>query len=88
MGIRKPGLWHGSRAVEIQVVNTRMAKACERCGDYPEERRLLIREGVGRGGKTIVHCLVCGDLWLKARAEEAKRAIRYLRTGKGTVRRG
>jgi hypothetical protein len=88
MGIRKPGLWHGPRRVEIEAVNARMNKECERCGDYPEVRRLVIEEGVGRSAKKTINCMVCGRGWLRERLREAKRALRYLRTGKGSVRSG
>lgn len=86
--MRKPGLWHGPRRVEIEAVNARMAKPCSACGDLPEERRVHVVEGVGRSGATSIYCMTCGDRWLRDRLIEAKRARRYLRTGEGTVRRG
>lgn len=86
--IRKPGLWHGPRRVEVQAVKKSMRLACSTCGDHPQVRRLLVAEGVGRGRKSSVHCEACGDRWIEERIAEARRARRYLRTGEGSVRLG
>jgi len=88
MALRSPGLWHGPRRVEIEIVNNRMKKECDECGDYPENLRLVVVDGVGRSAKTRVSCQVCGRRWLKERRKEATRALRYLRLGEGSVRSG
>lgn len=84
--ILKPGLLHGPRRVEVEKVNARMGKMCTDCGDYPEVRRLTVTEGVGRSGKDYIYCLVCGRRWLRIRKKEIICALRYLRTGEGSIR--
>lgn len=77
--ILKPGLWHGPRRVEVQVVNTRMKKACAGCSEQPQERRLRVVDGVARSAKETIYCVSCGTHWIQERRSEAARAIRYLK---------
>ena len=65
-----------------------MRLPCSICGDAPLERRLLVREGVGRSGTSAVYCEVCGDRWLEARGAEVRRARQFLKLGTGSIRRG
>jgi len=72
----------------VQAVKPSMRLMCSACGDPPQVRRLLVREGVGRGQTSSVHCEACGDRWIEERLREAQRARVYLRTGEGSIRRG
>jgi len=86
MAIRKPGLWHGPRKVEVVAVTKRHAKLCADCDELPIERRLVVIDGVGRAAKTKVRCVECGIAWVQAWQQESTRACHYLRTGHGSIR--
>ena len=68
------GLWHAARRVEVQDVKPAHKKACCVCGERPEERRLVVAEGVARAKKSSVYCGGCGWRWIRERINEAERA--------------
>lgn len=77
------GLLHGTRAVAIEKVTSRMKKPCRHCGGVIQsERRLLVKEGAGRYAKTHPYCESCGEEWLLDRWMEYDRAIAFLKWGR------
>lgn len=81
---KDPGLLHALQGVAIETVRRAMKKPCVQCGDLPalDRRRLVVRTGAGRYGKTDVRCERCGDSWLRDQQTNYLRAIAYLRDGK------
>ena len=84
---RKPGLWFSAMKVEVEDVTKAHKKPCNSCGVLPGIRRLKIVRGSGRHQVMEVRCMGCGVKWLRDMREAAKRASRYLLTGKGEIRK-
>jgi hypothetical protein len=84
--VRKPGLWHGPRRVEVEAVKTAHKLGCSGCQQRPESRRLAVRSGYGRRQTMEVYCIGCGKAWLNERRVEAERAVVFLETGNGAIR--
>ena len=87
MGKRKPGLMHSLRKVDIEEVTVRHRKKCCVCDGVPETRRIQVRAGSGRAQKVTIYCQDCGRDWLLERRAEISRALHYLKTGQGNIRK-
>jgi hypothetical protein len=75
-------------SVSVELVNPRMRKPCYQCGEEVTTlRRLVVRTGAGRYGKTEVRCMTCGGTWLREQHANYGRAIEYLLFGTVQTRR-
>lgn len=72
------GLFHAAMRIEIQDVKGAHRKECHACGDRPEERRLKVLLGSGRGATTEIYCNDCGSVWLEDHRVELERAQRRM----------
>lgn len=79
--MRKPGLLHGPRRIEVETVKKAHRKPCEGCGSVPCHRRLKVVNGAGRSADTLILCISCGLDYLSDRRDEYQRAQDFLHDG-------
>jgi len=75
----KKGLVHSPMKIEVQEVTSRMTKPCAGCEQRIEDRRLVVRTGGAKHGKTEFYCDTCGEEWLNNHLRIVKATIPYLK---------
>lgn len=67
--------------LEVERVRPAMTKDCDGCEQRPEKRRLVVKKGGGRFGKTLVYCIECGVELLRERQGKLTALTFHLETG-------
>ena len=87
MSKTRPGIWLPLLRAEIETIKIAHKRPCCICGKIPKERRLRVCLGTGRSGGTRIFCKSHGHEFITRRMAECARAVRYLATGEGNIRK-
>lgn len=66
------------KALAIETVTSGMKKPCDSCEELPEGKRLSLKKGGGRFGKTEIYCILCGAKIIERLSRDLESLANYL----------
>jgi hypothetical protein len=78
---QKKDIWLSAMTVKVETVRKAHKTDCINCEERPDEQRLKVQRGAGRGASSEVYCRPCGEDFLRRMEKESVRAIQMLLYG-------